>query len=155
MASNYTDKAVDLVAWHDVTPVGWSMLSQCLFNKDHKSEVCAGIQRLVQRWLIAFLTPTGSMKFDQNKGTPFMVKIFTACTEADVFTIFTLCNSYATEQLKEEETDTMDNDERLESVNLDSIELALGNLKLYITITSRAGTDTNIILPIATNPVVF
>ena len=151
MASNYTDRSVDLVAWHGVKPTGWATLSQCLFSKDQKSEACTGIQRAVQRWIDTFLTPVGSVTFNKSKGTSFMLDVYTMCTENDVYSLFYLCNSDAMDQIKNNE-DGLEDDEKLDTVTLDNLELFLGNLSMYVTLTTQAGESTQIILPIDTNP---
>ena len=151
MASNYTDRSVDLVAWHGVKPRGWATLSQCLFSKDQKSEACTGIQRAVQRWIDTFLTPVGSVTFDKNKGTEFMLDVYTMCTESDVYVLFNICNAKALSQLRNEE-DGLQEDEKIDTVKLDHLELFLGNLSLYVYLTTKTGETTQIILPIDTNP---
>lgn len=151
MASNYTNRSVDLVAWHGVKPAGWATLSQCLFNKNQNSEACTGIQRAVQRWIDTFLTPVGSVTFNKSKGTSFMLDIYTMCTETDVNALFTICNVEALDQIKKEE-EGLQEDERINTVHLDNIELFLGNLSLYITLTTVSGEKTKVILPIDTNP---
>lgn len=154
MASNYNNKSIDLVAFHGVKPTGYAQLRQNLFLAT-AGEVCTGIQKLVQRWLCIFLTPTGSQTFSPTRGTRFMVDIFTAGTETQVHTIFQLANSDAISQLKAEETVNMPDDEMIKSVKLDSINLYLGRLSLYITIKSKAGAAAQIILPIDTNPLMI
>lgn len=151
MASNYTDRSVDLVAWHGVKPRGWATLSQKLFNQDGKSEACTGIQRVVQRWIDIFLTPIGSVTFDKTKGTRFMLDVYTMCTENDVDDLFYICNANAMGQIRHNE-DGLKEDEKIKTVSLDNIELFLGNLSIYVTITTMAGESTQIILPIDTNP---
>lgn len=151
MASNYTDRSVDLVAWHGVKPMGWATLSQCLFSKNQNSEACTGIQRAVQRWIDTFLTPTGSVTFDKNKGTDFMVEVYTLSTETDVYALFCICNAEALSQINNDSKGLKD-DEKISSVTLDKIELFLGNLSLYITLKTIAGESAKVILPIDTNP---
>lgn len=153
MPSNYNDKPVDLVAWHGPKYVGWSTLSQCLFSKDTRSEVCTGIQKLVQRWLAVFLTPLGTVTFNKSRGTRFMVDIYSCNTEKDIFMTFQLNNALAMEQLKKEEreSDTPDN-EKVESITLTDIALILGSASLYVHVVSKTGEKTEIILPIDTNP---
>ena len=151
MASNYMGRSVDLVAWHGVKPKGWATLSQKLFNKDGKSEACTGIQRAVQRWIDTFLTPIGSVMFNRAKGTSFMLDVYTMCTENDVTDLFYLCNSDALEQIRNN-SDGLKDDEKVKTVSLDNIELFLGNLSIYVTLTTMAGESTQIILPIDTNP---
>lgn len=154
MASNYTNRTIDLVAFHGVKPVGYAQLKQNLFL-DTAGEVCAGIQKLVQRWLCIFLTPLGSQTFDTDRGTRFMVDIFSAGTENDIYTIFQIANSDTIDQLKNEETTDMPLDEKIGSVTLNSIELYLGSVSLYITIASKGGTSVNVILPIDINPLML
>lgn len=154
MASNYNNKSIDVVAFHGVQPVGYTQLRQNLFFGT-SGEVCTGIQKLVQRWLCIFLTPAGSQTFSPNRGTRFMVDIFSAGTETKVQTIFQSANSDALSQLRAEETVNMPLDERIKSVKLDKMSLYLGNLSLYVTIKSAAGDTANIILPIDTNPLML
>ena len=151
MASNYTDRSVDLVAWHGVKPMGWATLSQCLFSKNQNSEACTGIQRAVQRWVDIFMTPVGSVTFDKNKGTRFMLDVYTMSTEMDVTTLFYLCNMDAMDQIKNNEKD-LNEDERVDTVTLDRLELFLGNLSIYVTLKTVSGKAAKVILPVDTNP---
>ena len=50
--------------------------------------------------------------------------------------------------LKGEESDSDPDDERYGSVAVDSIEYTAGEVKLFLTLTSRAGTAT-VVLPIS------
>lgn len=153
MPSNYIDKPVDFVAWHGPTYTGWSRLSQCLFSEETKSEVCTGIQKLVQRWLSIFLTPLGTMTFNKSRGTRFMVDIYSCNTEKDVFMTFQLNNSLAIDQLKQEERESeTKEDEKLKSITLTGITLILGSASLNIHVVSQTGEETEIVLPIDTNP---
>lgn len=152
MTSNYNNKSVDVVAFHGVTPVGYSRLRQNLFL-EASGEVCTGIQKLVQRWLCIFLTPIGSQTFNPNRGTRFMLDIFHVGSESAIFSTFYFANSDTIAQLKEEDFTGTPNDERIDSVKLTKISLYLDTLSLYIHITSKAGESADIILPIDTNPI--
>jgi len=154
MASNYTDKSIDLVAFHGIKPVGYSVLQQNLFIGT-SGEVCTGIQKIVQQWLCIFLTPIGSQTFNPLRGTRFMLDIFDAGSESSIFSTFYFANSDAIDQMKAEELVEMPDDERIDDVTLTRLSLYLGTLSLYIHITSKAGESAEIILPIDTNPIVI
>ena len=155
MQSNYINKPIDLTAWHGVKPDVTVQLSPELFSTDTNSSVCTGMQKLIQKWLSIFLTPKGSVTFDKNRGTDFMIDIFSASTENEVYKIFILSNVDAVAQIRAEENNEAPEDEQIQSVTLTGLSLFLGNLSMDIKIVSKSGENAKIIVPIDTNPLML
>ena len=155
-AIQYLNRRFDVIALRGAVERGEIMLNQSLFDAEVGGEVCTGVQKLAQRWVIEFLTIKGSMPFHmKDRGVGFMlaVKQGRLRTEADVLAEFNFAAVTVRQNLINEETDAMHPEDRFASSTLDRIVLSGSGLQLYITITSQAGSDREVILPIALTPV--
>ena len=152
LSTNYYNRSIDLSIFQGIKSSGAVTVEQSLFNSG--GEVCTGIQKLIQRWLIAFLTPKGTMKYHPEWGTDFLVNVGSLTNEVDAEIEFYMCNSDACDQLKsEDENDgTVKEDEQLESVKLNGIVVSSTGFSLNIKLTSLAGESAPLILPITVNP---
>jgi len=155
-ASDYAGRLFDVLAFRGAESRGDINLEQSLFGADVGGEVCTGIQKLAQRWLLEFMTEQGSMGFHMaTRGSEFMTWARSGIlrTEYDVTAYFGFAAEQTRTQLLLEEDDTMPDEERFGSVSLDEIGLAPGQLELGVTLTSRAGDSRKVILPISITPV--
>ena len=59
--SDYTNRAYDYLALRNTTGAGNRRLGMELFNDTTSGEICAGAQKLAQRWLLEFMTERGSI----------------------------------------------------------------------------------------------
>lgn len=141
--TDYADRLVD--AW------GYSggytgELTADLFS----GMVCGGILKLSQRWVIAFLTETGSMPYRPDWGTSFLTRLRAGelRTEADVASAFLLAVDELAASLAEEETDATPDDERYASSDLLSVGLEAGRLTVSVRIYSAAGDSRSILVPV-------
>ena len=73
-------------------------------------------------------------------------------TEADVQAAYVAAAIQARQSLTNEDTGEEPADERFDSSVLNSIEIGDGQLRLYITLRSAAGTTYEVILPISITP---
>ena len=151
---DYKDRTYDYFALQGVKPVGDAQLSLQLFSKEITGQVCTGPQKLAQRWLLEFLTETGSMPGLPNRGCTFMTKVRqgTLRTYSDVWTAFVFGAYQTSVTLLNEEDDTWPDDERLLRAELLSLTFFPGYANLNIQIISRAGNSRAVILPISTLP---
>ena len=150
VSTNYLNRSVDLSVFQGIKADGVATVDQSLFNNG--GEVCTGIQKLIQQWLITFLTPEGSVKFHPEWGTSFLAEASNFRNEIEATTEFYVCNSDACDQLEEAETDDMPDDERIDTVELDNITITSDGFKLKVILTSAAGESAPLILPITINP---
>jgi len=154
-ASQYVGRKFDVFAFSGVTSTGAALLTQELFSAENTGSVCTGIQKMAQRWLAEFATIRGSMPWHlQDRGTDFMLQIQrgTLRTEADVQSAYRAAAIQARQTLTNEDTGDEPPDERFDSSVLNGLEIGGGQLKLYITLRSVAGSVYDIILPIQTTP---
>lgn len=151
---NYATRRYDLLAFEGVRPDKESRLNMLLFSEQNSGQICTGIQKLAQRWTLEFLTERGSMIGKPNRGCDFMrlVRNGRLRTQTDVFYAFNYAEIVVRRNLREEETDEMDNDERIASAEQISIAFLPGYAQLRVAITSLAGDTREIILPVSTLP---
>jgi len=152
-AAEYEGRTVDLLAYGG-KKAGSTLLTQQLARADAAGELCTGIQKLAQRWLLEFLTERASMRYLPERGCVFLTaaRLGQLRTTADVQRLFYLSAKQIEVNIKSEEDDTMPDDERLGKVTLTGIGLGKDWLTLTIEIGSRAGTARKVILPLAVMP---
>lgn len=149
---DYQGRKFDLLALRGAKPAGKALLSQTLFGPDSAGELCVGIQKLAQRWVLEFLTEVGSMTFRKTRGCEFMRAVRTGRirTENDVQTEFEFANLDIRRNLVNEEYAGMPDDERFDRAELPAFAILPGYLQLTVAIYSVAGDSRKIILPVET-----
>lgn len=148
--TNYYNRSVDLCIFHGIKDSRQTTVKQSLF--DDGGYVCTGIQKLIQRWIIKFLTPIGSMKFHPTWGTSFLEDATSFRSETAAELAFYSANMDACDQLRAEEDDSMLLEEQIDNVKLNYITVNSTGFTLNITITSKFGTSAPLVLPISINP---
>lgn len=114
--------------------------------------VCAGILKLAQRWVIAFLTELGTVRFNLERGTTFITRLRQGelRTEGDVSAAFLLAADEMADQMANEETESTPADEVYASCELLEVGLlANGKLSLMVSVTSAAGTSRTVLVPVS------
>lgn len=151
---DYATRRYDLLAFEGVQPEKESRLSLLLFSEKNSGQICTGVQKLAQRWLLEFLTERGSMLGKPERGCEFMRLVRTGRlrNQTDVFYAFSDAETVVQQNLRQEETDAMEDDERISSAEPISISFLPGYAQLRIEITSLAGNTKEIILPVSTLP---
>jgi hypothetical protein len=152
--ADYANRRYDFLALQNIKPTGNSQLGLSLFADDGVSQICVGVQKLAQRWLLEFLTERGSMPGLPERGTDFMTLVRNGQlrTEAAVIVAFNFAAYTARVNLNSEEDATWPDDERLRDAELLAISFLPGYANIRIAISSRAGTSRTVILPVATLP---
>lgn len=154
-AADYLGRRFDILAFSGVTETGDVLLSQTLFNNQHSGEVCTGVQKLSQRWLLEFMTRRGSMGFHlQGRGSDFLrwADQGTLRSEFDVRAYFNFAAQQVKTNLTAEDDDQTPDDERLSHSVLEQIAVQPGVLSLRIRIVSLSGDSRQVILPVALTP---
>ena len=148
------NRAVDFLAAQNVQATGDNQLELALFSPTSSGYICAGVQKLAQRWLIEFMTEIGSMPGLPTRGTNFMtlVRYGRVRTAAAMALNFNFAAATARTNLANEENNNWPDDERIAGVALQSLEFSPGSAKLYVIVYSRAGTAREVLLPVATLP---
>lgn len=152
--ADYASRKYDFLALQGVKPRGQAKLELALFSAHTAGKICAGVQKLAQRWLLEFLTEFGSMPGAPERGCTFMTLVRTGRlrTQLDVTQGFYAANLRVRTTLQAEEYSGMPDDERFDDVNLLGVAFYPGYLNLSVQVLSRAGDDKTIILPVETLP---
>lgn len=152
--SDYANRKYDYLALRGVKPRDSVRLGLELFNSEDSGQIAVGVQKLAQRWLLEFLTDTGSMIGLPTRGTSFMqnIRAGRARNSSDLQILFDLASFAASSNLRDEEDDSWPADERFDSVALLNIGFTPGYVNLRVLITSVAGASRSIILPISILP---
>lgn len=148
--TNYYQRSIDLSVFQGIKENGLATVNQTLF--DNGGEVCTGIQKLIQRWLLKFLTPLGSVKFHPEWGTSFLSEAPSFHSEIDTQIAFYSAISDVSDQLIDEEDENMSEDEKLAKVDLLSITISDTGFVMKIKLTSQIGESAPLVLPITVNP---
>jgi len=153
--ADYLGRKVDVLAFVGARPAGMQLLQQDLLRPLEGGQVCVGIQKLAQRWLIEFLTIRGSMKYKPERGCDFMAEVRAQAlrSEQDVYAAFMGSRSQVANNLRGEDLDTDPADERYANAELLSVVIRPDRtMVLTVQITSAAGTARKVILPLAVGP---
>lgn len=151
---DYANRKYDFLAFRNVAPGRERQLGLALYSEDSSGQLCVGIQKLAQRWTLEFLTETGSLRGQPERGSSFMIalRLRNLRTPQDVVFAFNAANLEIERQLRNEEYDGMPDDERYRSATLNSVTFFPGYLSLSVMIESVAGESRAAILPIETIP---
>lgn len=153
-AVDYIDRRFDLLALQGAQPTGSAQLQQQLFN-GNSGQVCTGVQKMAQRWVLEFLTDEGSLPFLPDRGVSFVRAARTGQfrNEVDAIAEYNFAAVKIMQTMQNEEVDAMEDDERLASDELTGLSIQEGLLTLNVTLTSQAGSSRQVILPIPVLPI--
>jgi hypothetical protein len=127
-------------------------LQQAIAADSSGGLICTGIQKLAQRWVLEFLTPTDSMPYKIGRGSSFIPNVRSGKlrNNVDVVSFFSAASEEVGVNLTNEDTVSDPADERYASVTLDGFSLnGDGKLVLEVTLLSAAGLTRQVILPIS------
>jgi len=117
------------------------------------SAYIVGVQKLLQRFTILFLTGTGSQPDFPAFGTGFLPSVANSSAGLDAIAlqhIFNFANlklSQVFKDFQDTTTLTLPKDEQLAAATLLDFSVSSGNLSLTIGITSKAGSTVQYVLP--------
>jgi hypothetical protein len=154
---DYTNRKVDILILDGEYTSSVFDLSQSLYDSARPSgKVCAGIQKLVQRWFIEFMTPLGSMPYLKARGSNFInvVRSGRLRTESDVTAAFKFANAGVAFNLRAEDAKgEYPNDEKYSDAELLSVKLVIGNqVSLSVRVDSLEGASRIFVVPITVTP---
>ena len=146
----YAGRQIDLLMLDDAQPSGDTLLTQALVKPGQSGAVITGVEKLVQRFLLEFLTERGSLTYLPERGTEFMTsfKFGGLRTSQDVFGAFSSAELSLKNSLVLEESESDPLDERYGSSQLLNVTLGADTISLQIRVTSLAGTDRVVIYPL-------
>lgn len=148
--AQYAGRRYDVLAFQGAKPRGDALLRQELFNETSYGEICTGIQKLAQRFLLEFLTITGSMPFDPLRGCRFMREFYGGRlrSEGQIRTTFAFAEVEVARNLRTEETSDMPDDERYDYAELLGIAILPNLVRLNVGLVSLAGSTREMIMPL-------
>lgn len=144
--SKYKGRGFDFSVMHGAALTGNTLVDFSLMKDG--GAVCAGLQKLIQRYVIHLMTDLGSMKFNPDKGCKFMESVMRATNEEAVETAFQFARAEVAEQLRNEETDDMPDSERYGTSELIDVSFFGGTVSIAIRLESVSGDGSDVILPI-------
>ena len=152
--ADYLGRRVDVLAFPGAKPAGMVPLGQDLFPDGGR--LCVGAQKLAQRWMLAFLTIRGTVRYDLERGTDFLAEVRAGGlrTETDVQTAFLTARLGVAKALRAEDAaDDGPADEKYADAALLAVAVRPDRtLVLTVEITSLAGTSRKVILPLTVGP---
>lgn len=153
-AQDYKNRKYDFLAFQNVVPGRERQLGLALYAEDSSGQICVGIQKLAQRWVLEFMTETGSLRGRPGRGSSFLtaLRLRNLRTTQDITFAFQAANLEIERQLKNEEYTGMPDDERFRAATLTSVTFYPGYLSLSVMIESVKGEARAAILPISTLP---
>lgn len=153
--SQYIGRVFDMCALRGATPAGRTELRQTLFETESAGDVCTGVQKLAQRWVMKFLTIAGSMKFKPSEGTEFVLLYRRGLLrdESELQSAFIIAAVQVRNSMLAEETDSMHPEDRMGNATLEHLFVSNNYVALTVNITSLAGISRQVILPIPYLPI--
>ncbi len=120
------------------------------------SAYCAGVQKLIQRYAISFLTAAGSQEFFPDFGSSFMNKAKTGyrgITKADIQHMFNFGSAKVIIEFRAYQSKHSDDplDEQLNGAVLTDCGVVGDKLFLNITLETLAGDNIPFVLPLPHN----
>ena len=146
------DRTYDLVAYiGEFSPLTPTRAS--LFSEAGLSYAQTGIAKLAYQFLIELFTDAGSIPYFPERGALFSYDLMAGRfrTQMDVRISFAEAENRIRESLNASLAGAPD-DELLASATLSSVTIEAGRVILRIVITSVAGTNAKLILPVAVAP---
>lgn len=145
---SFVGRTIDLLGLNDPKYDGSNV--QVEFNTGSRARVVTGVQKAVQRWLYVFLTRQGSVLGDPSLGTKFLDEILNGNSrdESLVKQSFNSAERTAHDYLAALETAATPFDERIKQVDLLNYSLIPGRVRITVLVTTQAGTQREVILPI-------
>lgn len=127
---------------------------QVLVIGDNNGVLVTGPLKLAQRFILELMTEQGTIQYFPARGTLFVTQLRSGQvqTEIDVFSAFSLALLTIKANLQaEDDTTKYPLNECYQDAAINSISINSGNITLNISVTSLAGTVSNIVLPITFN----
>ena len=150
----YAGRTTDILAFEGAKAFGSALLDQTLALEGEGGKVCAGIQKLAQRFLIELFTERGTLTYQPTRGTDFMTRAKQGSlrTSQDVLAAFSAALVDVRRNLQAEESEDEPDDERYQDANILSVFTQPGEIKISLEVFSLAGSSRKVIFPISVVP---
>lgn len=154
---DYRGRSVDVSMFQGVGPGDNEMIQSLIDVRNDPvgsggGSVVTGVAKLSQRFVLEFLTESGSTPGDRNRGTFFMSMLRKGYmrTAIDVQHEFGMAMIKVSQSLADDELRETPDDESFESASLLSVNLSPGSLSIRVKVNSLAGSSRELIMPIFT-----
>lgn len=153
VSSDYTGRTKDINIFGYKNPLTQTV-STAAMSFGATSSYCTGVQKLMQRYTIMFLTNLGSQPNYPTFGTDFVTTVSSTQSGADMTHVYVFANKLVIDAFREYQqvTKNLPTDEQLQTVLLKSISYDSGVLNLAITFLTSAGDTVDYILPLPQVP---
>jgi hypothetical protein len=147
---DYFGRVSDLLAYDNAQPDAESLLLPALVVPGQSGALIAGVEKLVQRFILELLTELGSLVYLPERGCVFLLEARSGQwrTPADVEGSFNRSKLTIRRNLLGDELETDPDDERFADAELTSVALTGDKATLHISISSLAGSDRTFLLPL-------
>lgn len=148
-STDLTGRLIDILISQGVNFVDENVTKPVELAFGDAERVVTGPQKLIQQWMIVFLTKRGSVQANPNFGTSFIRNMEQGriVTDADVRLEFADATALATDTLDEANVNKPE-DEQLAVAELVDFTLTPTLLNMKVNLVSVAGEGTTVILPI-------
>jgi hypothetical protein len=128
------------------------LLTAALMLPGNDGMIIAGIDKLVQRFLLELLTESGSILFAPTRGCQFMayLRMGHIRTSFDAHQLFNSALVDITRNLLSDQLLSDPTDEQFAGATLTSISLSADILTFGVSVLSQAGTGRTVVLPLST-----
>jgi len=152
ISSNYTERRRDISIFQypDASIVDAQTITPAF---GHTSRMCAGVQKLVQKYAIILLTNISSQENFPTFGSNFLYPLQTGAIAIDTLTVTQLFKLASYEVVKtlqryQIEHPEIPDDEKIVTAQLTDLSVAYGAANFSVTITTEAGDAVDFIIPI-------
>ena len=149
--ADYVGRISDYNVFRQTKPAGIAQeLELALFSETDSGQICTGMHKLMQRFLLLLFLKRGSFTYDANRGTTFMMDAERGYwrTVADVRVSFAAAKDSVRRQLRALQQASDPSDEIYSDVQLNEVTIGDGRVSMTMTLTSQAGSTYTFIAPI-------
>lgn len=149
--TDYTGRKRDVCILHPTDLTGKRAVSPINFGSP--SSFCAGVQKLIQRYMVAFLTVAGSQRDYPTFGTAFVSSLNGGTYNPsvnDVTHIFNFANYIVVTSFRNYQAQNPSDplDEQIDTATLNSASVSGDIATFDILMTTRAGTTITFVMPL-------
>ena len=145
----YIGRTIDVLALRGGQAAGEVTLLQSLADETSTGEICTGIQKLAQRFLLMLLTDKGSVAYASDYGTTLItdIRLGRIQTDTELRSSFDLAAQDIALQMAQEEQDDDPADEIYKRAELMDVTLKPGYAWLSVRLYS-ASDQVDFIVPV-------
>ena len=146
----YVGRTVDVLLFDPPDVIGNSPSAQALALPQQGGALIAGVEKLVQRFLLELLTEQGSMQYLPLRGCSFMTDARHGLwrNPGDVLASFSAACLTVKQNLMDDELESDPLDERFAAAELLNVSVTPSLVSLRIRLSSLAGENRTVLFPL-------